>query len=45
MYRFEPSYFDVNSRPPEEQDCERLYYEPCAGCGRSISDPLCQCGI
>jgi len=45
MQRFDPTYFDVRHHPPEEQVMEKLYYEPCLGCGRASSDPLCDCGV
>jgi actin-like ATPase involved in cell morphogenesis len=44
LYTYSPFYFDRQMRPPEVQDEERLYYEPCAMCGRASNDPLCQCG-
>jgi molecular chaperone DnaK (HSP70) len=43
LYKFDPGYFDTRAYPPEFQVEERLYYEPCAGCGRSSNDPLCNC--
>lgn len=43
LYRFDPHYFDTRSAPPEFQVEERLYYEPCAACGRASNDPLCRC--
>lgn len=44
LYQHNPQYFDVRSKPPQIQVDERLYYEPCAICGRPSNDPLCQCG-
>ena len=43
LYRFDPLYFDSRRSPPQIQVDERLYYEPCAYCGRSSNDPLCKC--
>jgi hypothetical protein len=43
LYEFNPRYFDSRGNPPEEQVLERLYYEPCVGCGRASNDPLCKC--
>jgi hypothetical protein len=44
LYQFEPVYFR-NHAAPEVQDQERLYYVPCARCGRASSDPLCTCDV
>jgi len=44
LYQFDPGYFDTRSYPPDFQVEERLYYEPCAACGRASNDPLCKCG-
>ena len=44
LYQYEPHYFDPKLHPPDEQVQERLFYEPCAGCGRASHDPLCCCG-
>jgi actin-like ATPase involved in cell morphogenesis len=44
LYQYDPYYFDVRSNPPEYQDLERLYYEPCLFCGLASNDPLCACG-
>ena len=41
LYQHEPHYFDPQLHPPDEQVGERLFYEPCAGCGRASHDPLC----
>ena len=38
-----PGYFDRRLRPPEEQDLEKLYYQPCSVCGRASNDPACRC--
>lgn len=43
LYRHNPFYFRVEQNPPKIQDEERLYYEPCAVCGRASNDPLCRC--
>lgn len=43
-YKHHPEEFDTRRNPPRIQVEERLYYEPCAKCGRAINDPLCQCG-
>lgn len=44
MAKFNPRYFDSRHRPPEIQVKEKLYYQPCALCGRASNDPLCRCG-
>lgn len=43
LYQFNPQYFDTRLNPPQIQVDERLYYEPCAVCGRVSNDPLCKC--
>ncbi|MCP5179008.1 MAG: Hsp70 family protein [Pseudomonadales bacterium] len=43
LYRYNPQYFRVERDPPKFQVEERLYYEPCAMCGRASNDPLCRC--
>lgn len=43
-YKHNQEYFDTRRDPPRIQVEERLYYEPCARCGRAINDPECQCG-
>ena len=43
LYSYNPTYFDVRLNPPEEQVCEKLYYSPCAKCGRRSNDPACRC--
>ena len=43
LYQLEPGYFDRRCRPPEEQNREKLYYQPCAVCGRASNDPVCKC--
>jgi hypothetical protein len=43
LYSYDPYYFDARRGPPEYQVHERLYYEPCALCGRASNDPLCRC--
>jgi molecular chaperone DnaK len=39
-----PEMFDIRRDPPRIQVDERLYYEPCATCGRASNDPACRCG-
>lgn len=43
LYRDNPFYFRREMNPPQIQDEERLYYEPCSMCGRASNDPLCRC--
>lgn len=43
LYKINPDYFDQRRRPPVHQDLERLYYTPCALCGRPSNHPLCRC--
>ncbi|MBM3852377.1 MAG: Hsp70 family protein [Verrucomicrobia bacterium] len=43
-YKHHPEEFDTRREPPRIQVEERLYYQPCARCGRPINDPLCRCG-
>lgn len=50
LYVHNPQYFDARSDQfnghrslPAYQVYERLYYEPCAACGRVSNDPLCRC--
>ena len=43
LYQLEPNYFDTRRRPPEEQNLEKLYYQPCSVCGRASNDPACKC--
>jgi hypothetical protein len=43
LYEYNWHYFDARRHPPEIQVHERLYYQPCAGCGRASNDPLCKC--
>jgi hypothetical protein len=43
LNELDPHYFDSRGNPPEEQVLEKLYYQPCAGCGRPSNDPLCRC--
>jgi hypothetical protein len=43
MAKFNPTYFDVRHHPPQIQVAEKLYYQPCAICGRRSNDPLCRC--
>lgn len=44
LYAHSPGLFDRRFNPPQEQDEERLYYAPCALCGRASNDPACRCG-
>ena len=44
LYRFDKFYFRTDQNPPQIQVEEKLYYEPCAMCGRRSNDPLCKCG-
>lgn len=44
-YEHRPQYFDVRMDPPRVQVEERLYYNPCALCGRPSYDPRCKCGV
>lgn len=44
LYQYDPGYFDSRRQPPEKQVQERLYYEPCAVCGRASNDPACDDG-
>ncbi|HRQ76172.1 MAG TPA: Hsp70 family protein [Phycisphaerales bacterium] len=44
QYELEPNYFDTRRKPPQIQVEERLYYAPCAKCGRLSNDPACRCG-
>lgn len=43
LYQIDPGYFDVRRRPPEQQNLEKLYYQPCSLCGRASNDPACKC--
>lgn len=44
LYDCEPHHFgDTVHHLSSEQEAEKLYYEPCAGCGRASNDPLCRC--
>lgn len=43
LYQLDPHYFDNRMDPPQIQVDERIYYKPCAYCGRAINDPLCKC--
>lgn len=45
LYQCEPHYYgDTVHHLSDEQEHERLYYVPCARCGRASNDPLCKCG-
>jgi len=43
LYQLDPDYFDRRHRPPEEQNFEKLYYQPCSVCGCASNDPACKC--
>ena len=43
LYKYNPGYFDSRRNPPQQQVEEKLYYEPCTGCGRASNDPACRC--
>ncbi len=43
LYSYNPYYFDTDNNPPRYQVHERLYYQPCAVCGRASNDPACLC--
>ena len=43
LFQQNPGYFDRRIHPPPQQVNERLYYEPCALCGRASNDPACTC--
>ena len=43
LFTYHREYFDTRLNPPTIQVEERLYYEPCALCGRASNDPLCRC--
>ena len=43
LYQLEPGYFDTRLNPPQEQNLEKLYYQPCSICGRASNDPACRC--
>lgn len=45
LYQYDPNYFDRRRSPPEHQDREKLYYQPCSLCGRASNDPACQCSV
>ncbi len=45
LYEYDPHYFDVRQNPPMIQEEEKLYYQPCAMCGRSSNDPACRCSV
>lgn len=45
MYQYNPDYFRPSGRAPREQELERLYYVPCAICGRGANDLRCHCGV
>lgn len=44
LYTYNSTYFSRAKNPPQVQDDERLYYQPCAICKRQSNDPLCHCG-
>jgi molecular chaperone DnaK (HSP70) len=43
LYTYDPGYFDSRLFPPQIQVDERLFYQPCAVCGRVWGDPACRC--
>jgi actin-like ATPase involved in cell morphogenesis len=43
LYKINPLYFDLRYSPPEHQDLEKLYYQPCSFCRRPSNHPLCHC--
>lgn len=43
LFTYDPHYFDTRGRASAVQNFERLYYEPCALCGRRSNDPMCRC--
>lgn len=43
LYEYDPYYFDERRYPPRHQVLEKLYYQPCALCGRASNDPDCRC--
>lgn len=43
MAKFNPHYFDRRHRPPQIQDDEKTYYQPCSYCRRLKNDPECRC--
>lgn len=43
LHQYDPTYFDRRLDPPEYQDLEKLYYQPCTLCKRASNDPLCTC--
>lgn len=42
-YMGKRGYFDQRNKPPRYQVEEKLYYRPCAICGRATNDPACKC--
>ena len=45
LWQCEPHFYgDMIHHLSDEQEHERLYYEPCARCRRASNDPLCECG-
>ena len=43
LYQLEPAYFDTRMKTPQEQNLEKLYYQPCSICRRASNDPACRC--
>jgi hypothetical protein len=37
VLRHDPRHFSLPNRPPRRQHDERMYYEPCGQCGRTIA--------
>lgn len=45
LYTFEPRSFDPDhGNATKLQHDEKLYYQPCSGCGRRFNDQDCKCG-
>lgn len=44
LYTYNSTYFSRALHPPQIQVDERLYYQPCAVCGKRSNDPKCRCG-
>lgn len=45
LFTYDPGYFDSRRQPPPHQLYEKLYYDPCARCGRPANHPECKCGV
>ncbi|OQQ26368.1 hypothetical protein A4U94_21530 [Prescottella equi] len=44
LYTYNSTYFSRAKNPPQIQEDERLYYQPCAVCKKPSYDPDCRCG-